>query len=147
MAGRACGRPRGPLPAETAGPLLVRADRPQEVDLAEGRPVGLAEVELAVGALPGQEAGQADLAGGPDDELRVRRASGVQLGGQAVGREGVGQLIGRRSFGDEGANRGARRLDQLVAARVAEKDALPFNGRTPADRGTTYRDIPQKADL
>ena len=48
--------------AEAAVPVGVVAQGPQEVDLAEVRPVGLAEVELRVGALPEQEAGQPLLA-------------------------------------------------------------------------------------
>src|SRR4029077_19877915 len=42
--------------AETTIPGGVGAQRPEEVHLAEGGPVGVAEVELGVGALPEQEA-------------------------------------------------------------------------------------------
>ena len=42
--------------------LLEGADRAQEIDLAEGRPQHVGEIELAVGALPQQEAGEAHLA-------------------------------------------------------------------------------------
>ena len=38
--------------AEAALALLVRSDRSEEIDFSEGRPVDVAEVELAVGALP-----------------------------------------------------------------------------------------------
>src|SRR5207237_7758187 len=40
------------LPAEPPFPMLIRPHRPQEVDLSEGRPGHIAEIELAVGALP-----------------------------------------------------------------------------------------------
>jgi hypothetical protein len=49
---------RLPLPliglstAEAAATLLIGADRPQEIDLAEGRPQHVGEIELTVGALP-----------------------------------------------------------------------------------------------
>ena len=39
---------------------------------AEVRPERLARVELGVGRLPDQEVGEALLAAGPDDEVRVR---------------------------------------------------------------------------
>jgi hypothetical protein len=47
----------GALGAVAAVPSGVRANGAQEVDLAEVRPVGLAEVELRMRALPEQEAG------------------------------------------------------------------------------------------
>ena len=59
---RGDGGRRAGLAAEAAVAVGVVAQRPQEVDLAEVRPVGLAEVELAVRALPEQEAGQPLLA-------------------------------------------------------------------------------------
>jgi hypothetical protein len=40
------------LPPETSRPLLERADRAQEVDFAELRPVDICEIKLALGALP-----------------------------------------------------------------------------------------------
>ena len=51
----------GELRAVATMPCGVRTERPQEVDLAEVRPVDLAEVELRVGALPEQETGEALL--------------------------------------------------------------------------------------
>jgi len=59
--------------AEAPLALLVGADRAQEVDLAEGRPVRVAEVELTVRALPQEEAREADLAARADDEIRIRK--------------------------------------------------------------------------
>src|SRR3989304_5508106 len=73
------GAPR--LPPEAAAALLERPDGAQEVNLAERRPVGLAEVVLAVDALPRQKAAQPDLAAGAHDEVRVRAALGVGGGG------------------------------------------------------------------
>src|SRR5688500_8884509 len=66
-----------PLLPEAAAPRGVGPDGPQEVHLAEVRPIGLAEVELRVRALPEQEAGQPLLAGGPDDQVGVRLALGI----------------------------------------------------------------------
>src|ERR1019366_8707980 len=84
-----------PLAAEAAGPELVGAQCTQEVDLAESRPVGLAELELRVDRLPGQEAGQANLARCPDDQVRLGRAAGVEVVGDRFGGQFVGQPVGR----------------------------------------------------
>src|SRR5262245_65238074 len=65
--------------SEAAVSLLVAPDGAQEVDLAEGRPVDVAEVKLAVGALPQQEARQPDLAGGPDDQVGIGEIRGVEV--------------------------------------------------------------------
>ncbi len=51
----ASGNFRSALPSVAALPGGEAAQRPKEVDLPEGRPVGLAEVQLGVGALPQQE--------------------------------------------------------------------------------------------
>jgi hypothetical protein len=53
--------------------LLIAADRPKKVDLPKEGPIGIAEVELAVGTLPEHEARQAHLATGPI--LRPRPSS------------------------------------------------------------------------
>src|SRR5581483_12156103 len=67
------------LLAEPPIPVLVAPDRPHEIDLAEGGPVGVAEVELAVGALPQHEAREAHLPAGPDDQVRVGSVLGVEV--------------------------------------------------------------------
>ena len=60
------GENRRALLPEAALALLIAADGAEEVDLAEGGPVGVAKGLLAVGALPEQEAAQADLAAGTE---------------------------------------------------------------------------------
>src|SRR3546814_17214667 len=70
-----CTLPGSPVqesPAEAALPVPIGAQRAQEVDLAKVRPVDLGEIELAVGALPEQEARQSQLAAGADAEVRIR---------------------------------------------------------------------------
>src|SRR5689334_24115082 len=52
----------------------VRAQGAQEIDPPEGRPVGVAEVELRVGALPQQEPAQPLLPRGPDHQVGIGRA-------------------------------------------------------------------------
>src|SRR5919197_109187 len=80
------------LLAEAALPLGVGAQRPQEVDLAEVRPVGVGEVVLRVGRLPQQEAGQADLPRGADDQVGVGHPGGVQVPGDLVGGQAAGRV-------------------------------------------------------
>src|SRR5450759_4620814 len=112
---------------ETTGAKLVGPDGAQEVQLAEGRPVGVAEVELAVGALPGQEPGEPDLARGADDELRVADAESVQMRFELLGGERIGESFRRHAFRHERSDRGPSSLHDLVAARIAkrQRDAEP----------------------
>src|SRR4051812_34473799 len=70
--------------AEAALPAGVVAEGAQEVDLAESRPQGFAEVELAVRALPHQEPGQALLPGRSDHQVRIRLAARIQEAGNIV---------------------------------------------------------------
>src|SRR5690349_274558 len=65
--------------AEPTLPLRIRTQRAQEVDLAEVGPQRVAEVELRVRTLPKQEPTESLLAGGADDQVRVRLASGVEV--------------------------------------------------------------------
>ena len=73
------------LGAETPLAISEITQCAQEIHTAEVRPQGLAEVELGVGALPGQEAGQSLLAAGADDQVRVRLPLGVQGGLNVIG--------------------------------------------------------------
>ena len=51
--------------------------------LGEIREEHRGKIELRIGALPQQEARQALLAAGTDDELRVRNPGGVEIVGEA----------------------------------------------------------------
>src|SRR6202035_1076200 len=79
------------LGSASALPSGVAAKCPQEVDLAERGPVGVAEVELGVHGLPEQEVGYALLAAGPDDQVGVGLPGRVQVPGDVVGGEGLGE--------------------------------------------------------
>src|SRR3982751_5715020 len=76
---KAAPRRVGASGTEATVPLAEGPQRPQEVDLAEVGPVGLAEVELAVRALPQQEAAEPLLARGADHQVRIRLALGVEV--------------------------------------------------------------------
>src|SRR6187431_1971246 len=77
--------------------LGVGPDGPQEVHAAEVRPVGLAEVELALRALPEQEAAEPLLPRGPDHQVGVGLALGVEVLGDVLDIEHLGELLDRRA--------------------------------------------------
>src|SRR5262245_2898274 len=118
--------------AEAALALLVGTDRAQEVDLAEGRPVRVAEVELAVGALPQEEAREPDLTAGADDEVRIREIGRIEvladrLLGDAVD-DGLEVFALLAPFAEHGLNG----VDDLLAAPVGDRereDHLAIAGR------------------
>ena len=78
--------------AEPALPARVAAQGAEKVDLAEGRPVGVAEVQFRVGALPEQEVRQALLAARADDQVGFRVLRRVQVCGDVVDGQGFRDL-------------------------------------------------------
>src|SRR5690606_4801930 len=133
-----CARPGGtgygvrPVPrsgAEASLALGVGAQRPEEVDLAEVGPVGLAEVELAVRALPEQEAPEALLPGGADHQVGVRLALGVEVLGDVLGGDGVGELLEGDALRGGVVQQRADRVGDLAPAAVADGhvDDHPFH--------------------
>src|SRR3954469_6440837 len=85
--------------AEAALALGVRADGAQEVHAAEVGPVGLAEVELRLGALPEQKAAEPLLPGGADHQVRVRLALGVEVLGDVLDVDDGGEVLERHPLG------------------------------------------------
>src|SRR6476619_7194107 len=73
--------------AEATVPAGIRPQCAQEVDVAEVRPVRLAEVELGRRALPEQEAAEPLLARRADHEVGVRLALRVEVLRDVVGRQ------------------------------------------------------------
>jgi hypothetical protein len=73
--------------------LLITSDRSEKVDLPKDGPIGIAEVELAVGTLPEHEAREAHLAAGPDDQIRIGAVVGVEVLGQRVGGNTVEEVF------------------------------------------------------
>jgi hypothetical protein len=72
----------------SGGPSLAELPKgSEEVDLTESRPIGVAEVELRVGALPEQEVGQPLLAAGSDDHVGIGEARVVEVRRDAVHRD------------------------------------------------------------
>lgn len=66
----------------------------------EIRPENGGKVEFAVGALVDKIVAQPVFSAGPDDQIGIRLAGGVQFGGEAFFR----QLIGRNSTSEQGAD-------------------------------------------
>ena len=122
------------LAAEAALALPVRTQGADEVDLAEVRPQGLAEVVLAVRGLPHQEPGQPLLARGADDQVRVRLAPGVEVLGDVVDVQGAGQLL------DGGAV--ARVLGEQRADGVAELVPPPVGDGDVDDHARQVGGVP-----
>src|SRR3990170_1782398 len=125
---------RRPSPSKTEAPLalLVAADRPQEVDPAEGGPVGVAEVVFAVGALPQEEAAEAELPAGPDDQVGVRQFVGVEVLADQIGRDLLGQRDEVLTLGGALPHEGGHGVGDLLPAAVAhghvQEDVLVVAG-------------------
>src|SRR3954447_4388347 len=83
------------LRAEPALALGVRADGAEEVHAAEVGPVGLAEVELRLRALPEQEAAEPLLPRGADHQVGVGLPAGVEVLGDVLDVDDPGQLLHR----------------------------------------------------
>src|SRR6516162_4923179 len=80
----ACGPLEWPSLAEAAAALLERPDRAQEIDLAQGRPEHVGEVEFAIGALPQEKPGEPDLAARADDQVGIRQVRRVEVAADPV---------------------------------------------------------------
>ena len=84
----------------------------------EVRPEGLRNVELRIGALPEEEVGEPLLPAGPDDELRVRDACGVQVAREQPLRQLLRLPLPLRAVGGEAPGR----PQDLVPAAVVQAD-------------------------
>src|SRR4051812_48714627 len=106
---------------EATVPVAVGAQGPQEVDVPERGPVGVAEVELAVGALPEQESGQPLLAGGADQQVGVGLAAGVEVLGDVLDVEEGGDLLEAGALGGMLGEQTADGVGDLAPAAVADR--------------------------
>src|SRR5439155_16649 len=82
-----------PLLAEAAVTLLEGAHGAEEIGRPERRPVDVAEVELAVRALPEEEPRQAHLAARPDDEVGIGQIGRVEVLGERLLRDALDDRI------------------------------------------------------
>ncbi|EGJ75002.1 putative oxidoreductase [Streptomyces sp. Tu6071] len=106
----------------------VVAHRAQEVDLAEGRPEDFAEVVLRVGTLPEHEAGEALLAARADDEVGVGLTAGVEVLGDEVDVDGLGEFLEARALAGGVVEEGADGVGDLLATAVADRDIDQYPG-------------------
>src|SRR6516225_4842005 len=87
------------LGAEPAVAGAVGPQGPEKVDPAERGPVGVAEVELRVSALPQQEPAQALLPRGADHQVGIGLAGRVEVVRDVLHVQQLGQLLDRGSLG------------------------------------------------
>src|SRR5688572_21618454 len=103
-------------PTEATASLLEVRDRPVEVDGAEVRPQHRRHPQLRVGDLPQQEVGDPHLAAGPDQEVGVRNAVGVERAADVA----LADLLGRDLARPHLPRQRAEGVQELVAAAVVE---------------------------
>ena len=100
----------------------VRAQGAQEINPAEGRPVGIAEVELRVRALPQQESAQPLLPRGPDHQVGIGLAGRVQMVGDVLHVEDLGELLDAGALGGVVVEQGTDGVRDLTPAAVPDGD-------------------------
>src|SRR5699024_11470854 len=83
--------------AEATVARAVRAQCTEEVHPAESRPVGLAEIELRVHALPQHETGQTLLPRRADEQVGVGLAARVEMPGNVLDVQALRELLDRGS--------------------------------------------------
>src|SRR5438552_17432868 len=98
------------LPAEEVG------DRAIELRRTEVRPQRRGDPQLGVRDLPQEEVRDPHLAAGPDEQVRIGHAHGVER----VVHVGLGDLLGLELAGAHLAGQRAEGVEQLVAAAVVE---------------------------
>src|SRR6478735_3072656 len=106
--------------AEAALALGVRTDGAQEVDAPEVGPQGLAEVELRLRRLPQQEAAEALLAGRADHQVGVGLALGVEVLGDVLDVDDVGELLERGALRGVVGEQGTDGVGDLATTAVAD---------------------------
>ena len=116
--------------AEAAVATLVVGDGFDEMEAAEVGPEAVGDEDLGVGDLPEKEVGDALLAGGADDEVRVGHVAGVEGAGDA------GLVEGLEGAGTEevvpGAAAGAGMSPACSQARICARPVSSPTGAAPA---------------
>src|SRR6516164_4087900 len=112
--------PRAGSGTEPAMPRGVRPQRAEEVHPPESRPVGVAEVELRVDALPQQEAAQPLLPRGADHQVRVGLSGRVQVVGDVLHVQDLGQLLDAGPLGRVVVQQRPYRVGDLPPPAVAD---------------------------
>src|SRR5437868_3106170 len=121
-------------------PRGIRAHGSEEVNLAEVRPVDLAEVELRVGALPEHEAGETLLPRGADDKVRIRLAARVKMLRDVLHVEDLSEFL------DAGAPAGlldeqrAHRISDLTPTSIPNRDVHNQAGCAGCGLGRVFQD-------
>src|ERR1035437_2332056 len=106
----------------TSFALGIRTQRPKEVDVSEVRPVGLAEIELTVRALPEQEATEPLLAGRADYQVGVGLTPGVEMVRDVFDVKDLSELLDRGPLGRVLQQHRADGIGDLAAGTVTASD-------------------------
>src|SRR3954454_11633702 len=101
-------------------PSRIVTEGSQKVDLAQIGPEGLDEVELAVSALPEHEVAEALLARGADDQVGIRLPLRVEVLGDELGGQDLGQVVDRAAALAVAAHDAAHGIRDLAPAAVAD---------------------------
>src|SRR5215472_1749895 len=105
--------------SETTLALLIVLERAEKLRFAEVRPQGVGHVELGIGDLPEEEVRDAHLAAGADEQVRIGKARGAEVGGHGRLVDGVRVQLA----GAHGARDATRGLDDVLAAAVTDAQA------------------------
>ena len=102
--------------------LLVGADGPQEVDLAELGPVHVCEVEFAIGALPQQEPRETDLSACSNDQVRIGKASGIKVSADGLRRDLIDDMFKLLALLNLGPKQRLEGIDNFVPSAIGDCD-------------------------
>src|SRR5207247_3782821 len=111
-----------PLRSEATIPLLESAHGAQEVDLPERRPVNVAEVELAVRALPEQEPREPHLAARSNDQVGIGKVGRVEVPGESLLGDALDDRLEVLALLGLLAKQCLHRVDDLLAPAVGDSD-------------------------
>src|SRR5207237_1087131 len=124
--------------AEAPAPPRVRDQRLAQLPLAEVRPERVDEDELRIGELPEQEVRDPQLAGGADQQIRIRELGRVQVRGDRVLVDPARVDPGRDQFSVENAYTVSERTPRSIAASTVRRSAR-VPARWPATTGRPRR--------
>src|SRR5699024_5658483 len=108
--------------AEATVARAVRTQWTEEVRPAERRPVGLAEIEFRVHALPQHETGQSLLARGADEQVGVGLTARVEMPGDVFDVQPLSQLLDLGSLGRLFVEERPHRVSDLTPTPIPDGD-------------------------
>jgi hypothetical protein len=101
---------------------LIASNGPQKVELPKGRPVSIAEVVLAVSALPKHEPREPYLAAGANYQVGIRTIVRIEKLFQSIGRETPENLLVCIPMHETFLEVGFDGFDDFLPATIANPD-------------------------